>query len=602
MKITSININDNLANLNGFKPFTMNRLGKLVLLSGVNGAGKTTLLKLLHRRCEPDDALNDDFEEIEDSICNVCAHKVTRSQKKSTGTQQEINSAIELLASAPKSCLKIFPITNRLEGIENLTRKEISERARRAGRHFSEYSYTTIPKLENITRLAVAASSDLVRPLKGEQICLESKKRYDNLCRVILSFLGTTPSINEAGEFCLFGKPIEKAKLSDGQKILLKIAMAFFEHVEDVDNISSSVVLIDEPECRLHPQVVNYFLEKLHSVIQDGQIWIATHSPHVISHFGVENLWAFDEKKVSYFGKNPDCVLKSLLGDEFEKEIYTMLNTSGEFNIIDYAAQCLGVPQICGAGDVSNRDIFETFDSLLANISGSSRPLILDYGAGKGRFLRALDGKCADIEYIAYDKTQDSHVVTCCKDSISAAYESSSSRYYNDNLGVGSLFTDLKVKYRNKIWATIMINVLHEIEPTEWVSVFSKKDGILSLMKRGGLIFIGECKTLWYGENAHKFGFIVHTKSSISKLFKCNIEHVKSYASDSYNVFVLESDKVKEPTNTSVLESIKVIMDSAHREIECLRKHKIKSFKNSKELAFWSMQYVNASAYAEQFK
>ncbi|MDJ0616276.1 MAG: AAA family ATPase [Calothrix sp. MO_192.B10] len=85
-------------------------------------------------------------------------------------------------------------------------------------------------------------------------------------------------------------KPIQASGVSDGHlQMLINLTALFSERPN-----SYSLVLLDEPEISLHPWALAMFAKavKLATEKWNKQVFIATHSPVLLSQFEPENIWA----------------------------------------------------------------------------------------------------------------------------------------------------------------------------------------------------------------------------------------------------------------------------------------------------------------------
>ncbi|MBP0021618.1 MAG: AAA family ATPase [Cyanobacteria bacterium SBLK] len=80
-------------------------------------------------------------------------------------------------------------------------------------------------------------------------------------------------------------KPIPISGISDGHLQMLINLTALFS--EQLDDDSSSIILLDEPDISLHPWALNVLAKAVKLAIQkwNHQVFIATHSPALISEF-----------------------------------------------------------------------------------------------------------------------------------------------------------------------------------------------------------------------------------------------------------------------------------------------------------------------------
>jgi energy-coupling factor transporter ATP-binding protein EcfA2 len=77
------------------------------------------------------------------------------------------------------------------------------------------------------------------------------------------------------------GQPIPFADLSSGEKEVFFILSFFLRH-----NVKDAVVLVDEPELHLHPELARLLVATMQSLMHGNQIWLATHNPEVIDETG----------------------------------------------------------------------------------------------------------------------------------------------------------------------------------------------------------------------------------------------------------------------------------------------------------------------------
>ena len=106
--------------------------------------------------------------------------------------------------------------------------------------------------------------------------------QYNNLKEIIGTLLGQEISTNHNQDATLFNKRIFEANLSDGQKILLQLAVAI--HAQG-GKLKEAIILLDEPENHLHPSAAIEVIGKIIHEIPEGQIWISTHNISIIAHF-----------------------------------------------------------------------------------------------------------------------------------------------------------------------------------------------------------------------------------------------------------------------------------------------------------------------------
>src|SRR5665213_1384134 len=72
--------------------------------------------------------------------------------------------------------------------------------------------------------------------------------------------------------------------LSSGEKEVFFITTFFLGQ-----NVQNAVILIDEPELHLHPELARLLIKTMLSVKPHNQIWVATHNPEIIDEAGLDH-------------------------------------------------------------------------------------------------------------------------------------------------------------------------------------------------------------------------------------------------------------------------------------------------------------------------
>ena len=129
---------------------------------------------------------------------------------------------------------------------------------------------------------------------------------------------------------------IELAKMSEGQRVFLDIVSKVVSAIYTVQPGDSLVLLIDEPDRALHPELARRFLDTLLKSVNECkdrniQIVISSHSPFIVTDILPENVYAIDIED----GKRKIVNDK----DTFATNIYYLLmdsfmleNTFGEYS------------------------------------------------------------------------------------------------------------------------------------------------------------------------------------------------------------------------------------------------------------------------------
>ena len=287
------------------------------------------------------------------------------------------------------------------------------------------------------------------------------------------------------------------------------------------------------------------------------------------------------------FRSNSTQLLKGLVGEE--ENIFSshqLLVMPDQYSCYKFSVECSDPPKTLNAsGDDPQTNLIET----VLNPNN----VVIDYGAGKGRFLEELSisGKnniAQSIIYYAYDKFKD--------DASKCKYIMKQNGFPEDNYF--NNINDLINKINNEADYVLLINVLHEIPPIEWKKLF---ESISKLLKDSGKLIIVEREELTIGESPYDEGFLMITKSGSEKLFgKNNVKllrhpqkhHIVKYVVskeglfiDSKNVYNCIS-QIKEDS----LYMIKKIKSETNKNDKNLKKYKV-----GIKLAFYLQQFANAS-------
>jgi len=625
VKITEVNIPKSQSD--GLEEIKMSRLGNIVLIAGKNGAGKTRILNKIFKTFET----KPKKKEVEN-----CPNNITTKKQTIENCHQQIDMLEKQLNSIPASSSQRTNIENNIKNykttitsfedaikIDNeklmwnfivtdeqsdnytmvqfvpkslvlkdcntLTKKDLisyAERVNSVG--ISNLKDGTFAKIQDVQNKWFEATH---QNSKLNQIEKDTANiNYENLKHAIKTFLNTDMDRDINGDATLFNFPLGQSKLSDGQKILLQLCVAIYSQGVALNDL---ILVMDEPENHLHPSVIIETLEQIQKSVTNGQIWIATHSIALLAHFDSSALWYVESGKITYAGRTPESVLRSLLGKDDEiVRLQDFISLPAQFATSKYAFECLLEPRALQTA--SNDTQVRQIRSELRSITKNGKIRVLDYGAGKGRLIANLSGYetlLQKIEYIAFDKYDNDK--SACTDNIIKVFGTCDKRYYNDMRG---LFSDYS---KASFDVVIMCNVLHEIDPNEWLRLF-RKDGEVSgcLKKNGVLLLIEDCR-IPVGEMAYQKGFLVLDTPQLKDLFKIEEQDTGfSYNSSPENErlksHIIPKHLLERITPKSRIESIKSIAETAKTEIKKIRASNYKDYKHGLLHGFWVQQLANA--------
>jgi len=625
MRITEINIgNEHIKN--GLKPIIMNRLNQCVVIAGKNGSGKSRLLSQITRTLNSKPKKNN-VQNVHSQIV-VYENNILQSQKA-------IESIKQQLFTQPQSKQlydrQISDYTNNI----NTYMLRIEELRNTINWHFiktDDYydNYTTIsfvPKdldirdssnrgwkdLNDLSKNAFKIGIDqmssstyaYIQVLQDKKfnathpdinVPMEEKEQaiaeYDRLIKIVYAFLGCEIDRDINGQATIFGFQLAQSNLSNGQKVILQYCIAIHAQGASLDD---HILIMDEPENHLHPSILIELIENIKKYNQKGQIWIATHSVPLLSHFDPQDIWYMEDGLISKYGKVSEKVLESLLGGEEQIEkLKDFISLPAIQAVNRYAFEALFPPKVVNT-DSTDPQTRQIHTAITNYIQPDGKIKILDYGAGKGRMLNGIESDknafLDQVEYYAFDKYTENKDE--CINSIGRLYNNPEERYFQKE-------SELRSKHDEYSFdIIIMCNVLHEIDPISWFDLFGENGFISKSLKEKGILLIVEDHQLPYGEKAYQDGFIVLDTPEIKKLFNISSEDHNFGYDDFKGDGRLKAHRIPQPylksiTSETRKEALQVLIDNAKREVVNLRKSDQKNYKNGRLSGFWIHQLCNA--------
>ena len=391
--------------------------------------------------------------------------------------------------------IAFFPHTSLLRDEESRLERERTESIRNLELHLGvgQLQNGTLPYITDLCRQWISATHPRTLERANQASFHHDiaivKKRWEELCVLVKDFLETDLTFSLSQKPELFSRPITNSELSDGQRLLLQMAVLI--HIQ-VSKLDGHVLMLDEPECHLHPSVVSKLVNRLAENDKVGQIWIATHSVPLIAALPSESLWFVESGKAVWAGRRTELILDGLLGGEGGREqIEEFLRLPAQLASNRFAAECLIPPKAVNtaADDPQAQQVRQFLQTQV--ISDTSLKL-LDYGAGVGRLLSAMserwehDREFVDaIDYRAFEPCDASQEQL--KKTIGSIYDS------GDRVERWILQKTDLVKIDSKtVDIVIMCNVLHEIPPEKWRGLFGDGGSVHRLLKPEGKLVILE--------------------------------------------------------------------------------------------------------------
>jgi hypothetical protein len=143
-----------------------------------------------------------------------------------------------------------------------------------------------------------------------------------------------------------------------------------------------------------------------------------------------------------------------------------------------------------------------------------------------------------------------------------------------------------------------MCNVLHEIDPKDWLKLFQDEGIISSLLSDKGILLLVEDHQIPIGEKAYQKGFLVLDTPQLKDLFKIPETETDFKYTDKRGDGRLKAHQIPKRCLIQIdegsrLASIKSISATAREKILDIRE-KEKNYQNGKLHGFWTQQFANA--------
>jgi len=604
MKIIGLDIPENFME-KGLKQINIDRLGDVVVITGKNGAGKTRLLEIISQgvpaylmttvhyanNLEATKHYQTFIENNQDNSDEISENNTLNLLK-----QQKSNDdcfRVDLRQNDKYDVVKFVPNKFGFIAPNGITPKQ------------KEIYHSKAKKLTNIKNINSYVLSYLQQESDNnfhathqdyfnDPKSLSYRTSYNNLNDIINTFLGIRMG-RQANNCTLFGRTLETVNLSDGQNVLLQLCVLIHAQGATLDNM---ILILDEPENHLHPEAQIEFIKKVKEALTNGQIWIATHSIHILSYLETSDIWYMKDGNIKYAGKNPEDVLSGLLGGEEQIErLQDFIGLPSVLAANQFAYECLFAPNtsLTGPEDKQTKQITTLIENL-KDINGNMR--ILDFGAGKGRLISSIldNSDKTDLlnwlDYVAYDEYSDDKQI--CEDAISRVYGTSDKRYFNNK---NSILGDRDEKSFDVI---IMCNVLHEISPNDWVSVFNNESLIYKILSDNGYLLVVEDTAIPKGERPNSDGFFILNRAELKKLFDIPASN-DSFTTESHNdekrlfAHLISKQHLQKISDISKNETLNILKDKCIEDIKKLKTQT--DYRSGKLLGLCSQQLANIIVY-----
>lgn len=373
-------------------------------------------------------------------------------------------------------------------------------------------------------------------------------------------------------------EPFNLNLFSPGQKTLFAYAILFFYlDTNAKTNIRESIIIIDEPEKHLHPEAQLKLINALKSIVEKaGQLWIATHSVHILSHLDYDEIMMVKDDEIILPSRTtPGKSFNDLMGiDEHINELISFITSISEWAYGNFMVQCFKEPDVIFTKN-TNDPQFKLFKTFLKDRETVE---FLDFGAGKGR--------------IGYTIQEDE---TVSKKVIYSAYEPDKGNFelLNKVSNKKNIYYDISEIPKNNFDCIVLCNVLHEINPKDWVNTLIP---IRELLKNEGYLIIIEDRYLPKGEHAHEFGYLVlgieETKILLNSTSVMELKLEEEEYSDRIIFNAFTKSEIN-PTKETVISAIRKLKSNCLNNLKLLKK-KEKDLNQGRRYANETQLYINS--------
>lgn len=571
----------------------MDRLQDVVIFAGKNGSGKSRLLELIKNNILPPEyrTLLQNRKQLLNQLVNFQinsgmydASSYYKQTKDQRARLDEINGQLPFIV------VDINPLVFRKS---KLLKPDYRKKDNNHPNTDFEFDFESINEhLLGFLNSELQIFSTITNPKFNESFTSEkiqeAELRFCRLQSLLFKLIGEEIKPGTKGKFSLFGFENQIDHLSKGQEVILQIIVHLFK--AEIDQ--KAILFLDEPENHLHPDVLIKLIEALlEKYTGKVQLFIATHSIPLIAHYQDKTLYYLHDGNVTYAGDKPQLVLEGLLGDEEERErLRTFVSLPEIMAANNYAYQCLFEPVTVGTNP-QDRQVKQIKELLKTG----KKLKVLDFGAGQGRLLDSIyegeknNGDITEwLDYYAYDTSPKNKGK--CIDALSKVYSNAEERYYANE---GAILSAGRCRFD----VVVMCNVLHEIDPKDWETLFGEEGFIYKALNDDGYLLIVEDEHIPVGEKAYNNGFILLRPEELQTLFNTNEAVKHDYYDNNNRLVAMQVPKnwLIGYTRDTRYKCLKEIQNRAKAEIDRIRKIPEPSYKDGLKHALYVQQLANTT-------
>ena len=336
------------------------------------------------------------------------------------------------------------------------------------------------------------------------------------------------------------------------------------------------IIILDEPECHLHPKVLISFINTLRETGEYKQIWIATHSLFLVPELQFKNIVYIKDSQVQ---RRRSTIYKALFSDLLgasQDKTQLFFSSLDEWQYCEYLSECFLAPTT-----VENIDTNDEQVQLFMKYLKQYKPLrVLDYGGGSGRLGISVSLAEADtenkIQYEIFD--------------INPKYKGDLFKVYTD---VGLI--------KGPFHCIVMMNFLHEVNPAEWENIFKRVHSLLTT--NGYLVFV-EVKSLSVGEKPNEIGHLILNLPELELLFQAKNKLIDLKLKDNQKSIctLIHKKHLSNITADSIEKAITYLAKTSWSNIQEIHNSNSVDRSTPRQYAFFTQQYINSKIYCDKIK
>lgn len=334
MKLKNLNIKDHpiLGDLDLDFTDKSGEILNTIVFAGSNGSGKTSILEAIYNNVVNSSSVEKIRKIEENIIIPKISHKINKFTRQSNlfNLKALLSNIQYYTENEGKELLKEIQTMNYLPKLIYIP-TEINFNQLKMTSNTLEIPYSFGTKIDNnfignipsyiATRINYTANTE--EDLTMKEVRAKVAKDINEIFEILdldVKLIGLT---KDNKSLPLFensnGETFDINKLSSGEKQLFLRALTL-----KMLKAKDSIILIDEPEISLHPKWQQRILKVYEDIGENNQIFVATHSPHIVSSTYSKNLRLLSRTKEGIkvtsgeelneiYGKNVERALQDIM-------------------------------------------------------------------------------------------------------------------------------------------------------------------------------------------------------------------------------------------------------------------------------------------------